>query len=303
MSTKEKWALWGLIVPFGAICLGLVIALIATVNETYWITSVAWAALLMALFAILGALRWLPSTPDDDEYAAGEVIFCEGYEDGWIKQPIAVWSDLAFMAAGLAIVLIAGTGSAAPSNPMSDSGSAIPLVYALAVIFMGPGSMFFHASMKKWGGWCDNMSIIIWAAFSFSYTLARLFQHWFGWPLWTLWILAGIIIGAAGLITAIWPGTHRWSQIITGGAFFLVELVLMIAIWSGSPPGFERSTGWFLAVLGAFAAAFACWMPSGAVWKAWCDHDSPVQGHGFWHLLAAIGTLLVYCYFASEVPV
>jgi hypothetical protein len=40
---------------------------------------------------------------------------------------------------------------------------------AAVVIFLGPGSMFFHASMKKWGGWVDTFSMILYTAFLLVY--------------------------------------------------------------------------------------------------------------------------------------
>ena len=311
MSTKEHWAFYGLIIPFGIISVILAVGLVASVSAMYWLAALGWTALTLGAFFVLGlALNWLPSTPNDPEYDdyllspdPGKIIFCEGYESGWVKQPIGVWSDLAFIAAGLAVVFIAGTRPLPAPNPMADPNSLIPLGYALALIFMGPGSMVYHASLKLWAGWFDNMSIILWAGFALSYTVTRLLGAWFGAPLELVWLLFGVIAVGVGALTATNKLSPRNSQLIVAGAWFIVELLLMIAAWLGFTPGFQRSTGWFIAAVIAFALAFACWLPSGAVWRIWCEPESPIQGHGFWHLFAAIGGLLIYCYFASEVIV
>jgi hypothetical protein len=311
MSTKERWALYGLIIPFGLICVILAVALVALVSTTYWLVAIGWTVLTLGAFFVLGlGLNWLPSTPNDPEYDdylnspdPGKIIFCEGYESGWVKQPIGVWSDLAFVAAGLAVALIAGTRPLPAANPMADPNSLIPLGYVVVQIFMGPGSMFFHASLKAWAGWFDNLSIILWAGFGLSYTMTRLLGAWFGAPLELVWLLFGLIAVVVGVLTATNKLSPRNSQLIVAGAWFIVELLLMVALWLGYTPGFQRSTGWFIAVVIAFVIAFACWLPSGAVWRIWCEPESPIQGHGFWHLFAAIGGLLVYCYFMSEVVV
>ncbi len=308
MSNKERWALYGIIVPFTIIGLILAVALVASVSIAIWLPVLVWTALTLGAFFVIGlAFHWFPSTANDADYDdflntgdPEKITFCEGYETGWVKQPIGVWSDLAFIAAGLAIALILGTRPVPAPNPMADPVSLIPLGYALALIFMGPGSMLFHASLKNWAGWFDNLSIILWAGFGLSYTVTRLLGAWFGAPLELVWLIFGAIAVIVGVLTALNRLSPRNSQLIVAGLWFVVELLLMVAAWLGFTPGFQRSTGWFIAVLVAFIIAFACWLPSGAVWRIWCNPTSPFQGHGFWHLFAAIGGLLVYCYFASE---
>ncbi|SRR6266545_1525465 len=45
----------------------------------------------------------------------------------------------------------------------------LSVVYGLIVIFMGPPSQWYHASMKDWGGWFDTMSVVIWLMFNAVY--------------------------------------------------------------------------------------------------------------------------------------
>jgi hypothetical protein len=308
VSTKERWAVYGLIVPFGLIGVILAVILVSSVSPSIWIPALGWVALTLGAVFVLGLVfHWFPGTPNDAEYDEylltsdpSKIIFCEGYESGWVKQPISTWSNLAFVAAGLLVALLLGTRPTPAPNPMADPAALIPLAYALALIFMGPGSMYFHASMKDWAGWFDNLSIILWAGLGLSYTMTRLLGAWFGAPLEMVWLLWGVIGVIVGVLTARSVLPSRTSQLVVAGSWFFVELLLMAASWLGYTPGFQRSTAWFIFVLLAFAAAFACWLPSGAVWRIWCSPASPIQGHGFWHLFAAIGGLLIYCYFASE---
>ena len=312
MSIKETWALYGLIVPFGLICVALMGALIAKTDRQQWLPAVGWTLLTLGSVFVIGlAFDWLPSTPNEVEYDQflltndpAFIVYCEGYEPAsWIQQPISTWSNLAFVAAGLLTVLIVGTRPAPAPNIMADRASVIPLVFGLLIIFMGPGSMYFHGSMKIWGGWFDNLSIFMWAALGLSYSVTRVLMVWFKASRHIVWVFWLVISAAAGTALVLDPTAHRITQVAVVGAWVVIELLIMIAAWMGRPPGFRRSTGWAIATLVAFVIAFAVWIPSGAITRSWCDPLSPIQGHGFWHLFAAIGALLSYCYLASETEI
>jgi len=109
------------------------------------------------------------------------------------------------------------------------------------------------------------------------------------------------VVIIVGLSTFVSENVRRMSQVIVVGLWFIVELVFAGGIWLGYSPGLYRETNWLLGALIAFGLAFACWIPTGGVNRAWCKPYSPFQGHGFWHLFTAIGTLLVYMYFVSEI--
>ena len=308
MSRKARWALYGLVIPLSIASALLAVALLRSVSAGLWLPTMIWLALTLGAFFVLGLVfHWFPDTANDEEYElylqTGDPVhfrFCEAYEDSWVKQPVSVWTDLAFVVVGLAVVLIAGTRPAAAPNPMADPSSPVPLVYGLAVIFMGPGSMYFHASMKAWAAWFDNMSIIFWAAFSMSYTWIRLIGAWFAISADFLWIVFGVVVIIVGLSTFVSENVRRTSQVIVVGLWFVVEFIFAGGIWLGYGPGLHRDTNWFLGALIAFGLAFGAWIPSGGVNRSLCKPDSPFQGHGFWHLFTAIGALLVYMYFVSE---
>ena len=37
----------------------------------------------------------------------------------------------------------------------------IAILYASAAVFLGPGSMLMHGTNTLWGGWADNLSMIM----------------------------------------------------------------------------------------------------------------------------------------------
>lgn len=323
ISVKERFANIFIIPIFGVLCLILVVALLATVHSEYTTFAIVWLVILVVGFAALVVLKWFPKTPDEKEFHEGK--FCETVEETRpIKQPINTWTNLSFLAAGLMVILIAGNTPTTPtsaSTPMSDPQSMVPLFYGLIVMFLGPGSMLFHASGKKWGGWFDEMSMVVWVGYSFSYTVTRMgiIQIPFG-------TLAFLIVGIIAVISAV-KGLRNDSTgkdqpdntlevifIGLAGLWLLSEVGAMILIAFGHPLGVRRTASWFAGAIMCFIAAFVCWIPSSrqrlfleqyipGIDHLWCNPDSPYQGHGFWHMFAAVGALLVYLHYTTETPV
>jgi hypothetical protein len=87
-----------------------------------------------------------------------DTCYCEQVLPGkMIKQRSNTWSNLGFVLVGLIMLaslpaVVAGSGR----DPMEER-TFYAVLYGCVVIFLGPGSMFFHASMKKWGGWIDTL--------------------------------------------------------------------------------------------------------------------------------------------------
>ena len=319
MLDRRTFALRLLIIPFSVICLGLILLLFANIDRLYATIITAWAVLLMLGFGGMAYLNWLPKTPNESEIRHGK--FCEDFEkNSRIGQPINTWTNLSFIAAGLTVVLIAGKWAVPVPYTMTDIKSYIPLVYGIVVVFLGPGSMLFHASGKKWAGWFDMISMVAWVGFSFSYTASHLLLYWFQIPLTSIWVMAGGIILIVGVYTAVrgfvrtksgkeTKGSGLDVMYIVAGAWIISEVITMGMIWFGHPPGYRRSTSWFVAAILAYVAAFICWIPSNGeisiagIKKQWCKPDSWYQGHGFWHIFSAVGALFIYLHFASESPV
>ena len=216
---------------------------------------------------------------------------------------------------------------------MSDTSNYIALGYGLIVIFLGPGSMLYHASGKKWGGWFDMISMVAWVGFSMSYTLTRILNHLFDAPLWIIWVLALIIVGGIGLRTLLnslddfrpvpenaeseaeieneADGAHGLDSIFfVSVAWIIVEIIVWLWFQFGNGPGFNRDVTWLIWVIIMYVLAFVAWIPTngeidiGPISKnALCAPKSFLQGHGFWHLFTALATLFVYLYFMSEIPI
>src|SRR5207342_2051800 len=112
------------------------------------------------------ALLGWPGDSDTCTFAGGN-CYCEAFPPGEVvtlaKQPINTLSALFPVIAGLIILAIADRDRAATApgpNPMA-TGRFHALAYGGLVVFLGPGSMFFHGSLTHYGGWLDNFSMVL----------------------------------------------------------------------------------------------------------------------------------------------
>ena len=47
----------------------------------------------------------------------------------------------------------------------------ISVLYASVVIYLGPGSMLMHGTNTEWGGWADNLSMIMYIILPWLYNI------------------------------------------------------------------------------------------------------------------------------------
>ena len=50
--------------------------------------------------------------------------------------------------------------------------TGITLIYATAAVYLGPGSMLMHATNTEWGGWADNLSMVMYIVIPWLYNIS-----------------------------------------------------------------------------------------------------------------------------------
>jgi len=111
-------------------------------------------------YIILGSQGW--GTPATVEQAVGEVSrWCERVQPGLFHEPVNALSNLGFMVAGLWMLWLLGKDVVAGRTGMMFGLSPIALLYAGAAIWLGPGSLLMHGTHTAWGGWADNLSMVM----------------------------------------------------------------------------------------------------------------------------------------------
>jgi hypothetical protein len=184
------------------------------------------------------------------------------------------------------------------------------MTYGFVCIFMGPGSMLLHISMTASGGLGDGMSMYMFMGFWISYNVVRLLDKC---RLFFYSLFFGIVIVATGLnlfmltSATLAPMTRK---IMLG--LGVAAAVSQICVWASSKiktEDFFHGWGYFLLSAGFFVAAFIIWgltftgsplcLAGGAAGTPFTP-SSPIQGHAFWHILAAAGVFTMYFYFQHQ---
>lgn len=263
-----------------------------------WVWGLIGFALLMLVYLILGLLGW-PGDPDPCTLPGGN-CYCEAYPPpsagALVKQPVNTWSGLFPVIAGLIVLAITDRDRLLPAvaNPM-HGGRFYALLYGGLLVFLGPGSMFFHGGLTHFGGWVDNFSMILYVTFILAYDAARIWR----WDDRT-GLFVGVFVGvniALGLLTWFVEGSGTILFAVLAGVAVVTEIVIL---WR-RPGGIDRQfVPWLLAALVAFGVAIVIWALS-ATGRPLCDPDSVFQGHAVWHLLAmALTPFFVFLYLRDE---
>jgi hypothetical protein len=79
----------------------------------------------------------------------------------------------------------------------------ISLLYASVVIFLGPGSMLMHGTNTEWGGWADNLSMIMFIILPWLYNIYSMSN-------WTSKQLLSIFVSIV-IIYSIWRWFTDWG--------------------------------------------------------------------------------------------
>ena len=247
-----------------------------------WTLLGAGFSLALAAAAGLWALpdRWAGWARDGCETAN---CYCEPLSGRLVAQPLAAYSNLGFILAGLLML-------AAPRDPESRtlirSRPEYAAMFAATALGTGLGSFFYHASLTRLGEWFDLVGLYLFTSFLLVYGLARLTRR----PAPGRWVAVYAGINLAGGLQMAWA--REWQQVVfallAAGALAAEAGVLIQA-----RPRIEPRY---------LAAALACFAGGAALWVTPCSAGLPFPPHAGWHLLAAATQLWLFAYYRSERP-
>ena len=101
--------------------------------------------------------------------------WCERVSKSIFREPANALSNLAFMVSGLMILRILSKDK--DSKNTFIGLNKLSILYAGATIFLGPGSMLMHGTHTEWGGWADNLSMIMYIVFPWLYNIKEM-RRW-----------------------------------------------------------------------------------------------------------------------------
>jgi Ceramidase len=200
--------------------------------------------------------------------------YCERLAPGWLGEPLNSISNIAFVAAALALLRLHARLQARGEGMPADVCALPWLVFSVGVC-----SLLFHTLATRWAGWLDSLSILLYCALA-VYSFVRHATA------------AGpaIAAGAAVLFATASFGSSRLlpAGTMNGSAAYLPNLLTLLAVTVylrvQRAPGFRS----FALASGIFAVALTL----RTLDLAWCS-ALPFGTHFLWHLLTGVLLWLV----------
>jgi len=265
--------------------------------------------LILGAFLIFLIAGW-PGKPNtclqrtDDNPPQPNSCYCEQFDrgairrnDGGVRQPVNTWFNLYSIGTSLlvAVFVYRDRDKGVTGNPIR-SKSWIPDLYIFAVLFLGLGSMWFHASLKEWAGNLDGLSMYVYAAFLVFYSVRRLWDsELFFWLAYVGTVALFTIVGALWT----WELKSLVLILVLVAAYLTLEVIICVRTRKFMQGEALPIVFWSLAVV-SIVGATIFWMLSQTGAKL-CDPTSFFQPHGLlWHPLAGAMAVMLYFFWRED---
>lgn len=263
------------------------------------------AAVLLLVFLgfVLGG--W-PGTPDRCVFENPHECYCEAFIKAdigkpGVRQPVNTWFNLySLLTSGLvALFVFLDRRNGPDERNLMRSSSWVPDLYIFVVLFLGLGSMWFHASLMSWGGNMDGFSMYCYAAFLPFYSIRRRFftSPAFFWVFYTTTVILFTFIHS--VVSPHFSYISLVLILVLVAAYLGVEVAMWVQTGQVMQGRLATQLLWVGAVL-AIGVATLFWVLS-ATDGALCDQQSALQLHGLiWHPFAGVMAVLLYFYWREE---
>lgn len=228
---------------------------------------------------------------------APDHCFCEEIRPEGVAQPSNAWSSLGFVLVGLVVLSLPRrwNGWERRARPQGQGAGTTRLegpyaaTYGLALVVLGTGSMFYHASLTFLGQTVDLAGMYLLVSFLILYRLAG--RGVIG-PWRFVGLYAGVNLALLALVVEL-PGLRRYVFVAMLGVALIIDRGALWA-WEGNSGNRPLLRGALVTlVIGA-----AAWVLDER--RILCSPPSALQGHALWHLLGATAAALAYFDSRSE---
>ncbi|MEA2011321.1 MAG: hypothetical protein U9N78_11505 [Actinomycetota bacterium] len=191
---------------------------------------------------------------------------CEALGDGWLIQPIAAWTSLAYAFVGILLMATAGSSR--------DRERTLRLVFGLLLVGTGIGSFLYHGPQPPIAGFAHDITFLtaLWFLIIMNPALPYGFRRpWAG-------ISVGVVSAVLAVILTLFPASTNVLTAISAAA------LVVSALLTHRIGGIDGR--WYAAALVLFAGALV-FNGVGRTGAATCAPDDVLQFHGLWHVLSA----------------
>lgn len=213
-----------------------------------------------------------------------------------IEQPACFWSAIVFSLSGLALLLWCDLTTPVAGRPM-EGRTVFSVPLGLLTVWLGPGSMLEHGTLRQTWGWFDASSIHWYAIYVIGYLILRWIprgtESWVGRGVfWVAHLVACFLVGLCG---ALKPSTlEPWSiflLVATGG-------MLLLTLCLQKPFGleFENRQAGICFGMGIVMTGVGVAFQLGGGEKEFAEG----WGHPTWHVLVALVTFCIFLILKSD---
>jgi len=142
-------------------------------KENAFIITLVVSILFLIIFYILSYFQIIQSI-ESISFIGEASRWCERISDGPFREPVNTLSNLGFMVVGLYILYKLSNETS--FNEFSGLNK-ITILYGICVVYLGPGSMMMHGTNTEWGGWADNLSMVMYIIIPWLYNIYKM-SNW-----------------------------------------------------------------------------------------------------------------------------
>lgn len=205
-----------------------------------------------------------------------------------MRQPFNTWTNLAsFLVATWIAADASGVRRQRGEGVQTQSAGRLGFAFAATIVAQGLGSMAFHASLTVWGAMADALGMFLVLGFLLVMNVVRSGQV--GWQ--------ATMLGYAALL-AVTLTYRLWVAPTMAPLFALVAAAILVSEWRLLRG--QRIPRSLRAALGVFGAAVVAWALSLRPGWPMCRAGLMLQGHGLWHVLAALALALLWIHARTE---
>ena len=212
-----------------------------------------------------------------DSFRPSELLFCEASRCAWIKEPANTWSNLGYLAAGVAVLVMVGRRTERP----------ILRLLALVALLPALGSAFHHASGIRAAMLADYAGMFLGTGALTALNVRR----WLGSrdpaAYAVLFVTTAVLLGLVALL----PGAERMIFMFAMPCC-AIELRLFFRDRAQISYRFY-GVAWLCVIVGSVF----WWLDLARVWCVPEDHV--INGHALWHLCTA-GSLVMYLRYYAQ---
>ena len=202
---------------------------------------------------------------------------CEALGDGWLIQPVAAWTSLAYAAVGIVLMI-----SAASSPPRDRT---LRISFGFFLVGTGIGSFLYHGPQPVVAGFAHDITFL--ATLWFLVIMNPAGPHGLR-RVWA-WLTIGAVSVVFGIVLVLYPSSTNILAASSVAALVVSDLLM-------------HKTGgidgrWYATAIALLAGALFVNI-LGRSGAPTCTPDHVFQFHGLWHVLSAMA---VGAYFIATV--